>query len=238
METDQCTVFDDLVAPDIFEELVKWGLYQDYRYINAGAEKLSKTWRLTDGQPLRGVSNAFRHYDNPAEKKPWMTPVNNAYDLFAEAIHNILPRVKHRVGQPQQDFTHFSMSSFLYPAGSGLALHKDGRGVYSGAYTYFVNKTWDVHWGGLLIVLDPRTQLKQEAVSVYGQGKYFRNTWLDAGRERSDCFDPGFGQVILPRANRIVFIDQDCLHMVTRVNEAAGENVRMAFSGFFQRRTH
>ena len=128
----------------------------------------------------------------------------------------------------------FSISSFIYPAHTGLSLHKDGRQIYSGAYTFFLSPFWDIHWGGLLIVLDPATKLADEQIKVHGQATAsFANVWLDRDRENPHVYTPGLGHVVLPKRNRMVFINPDCLHMVTHVNEHAGDHVRMALSGFF-----
>ena len=81
-------------------------------------------------------------------------------------------------------------------ARTGLSLHRDGREVYTGAYTFFVAPQWDIHWGGLLIVLDKRTQLAGDVVELYGQGKSIKNVWLDRERETELAFNPGLGQVV------------------------------------------
>ena len=210
-------------------------MYADYKHINTG-DTISKSWRLQDGFPLRSKLSLIYHYDRDKDsEKPWTYPTETAFDLFADGLMEISPKVSHLVGKPGEDWQNFSITSFLYPARTGLSLHKDGRESYTGAYTYFLSKHWNIHWGGLLLVLDPRTKFERDEVELYGQPKMFRNVWIDSEREDSQIWEPGFSQCIFPKRNRLVFIDSDTLHMITRVSESAGDNVRMAFSGFFDK---
>ena len=46
----------------------------------------------------------------------------------------------------------------------------------------------------------------------------------------------GFARCIFPKRNRIVFIANNAYHMVTRVNEQCGDNLRMSIAGFYNRK--
>ena len=46
----------------------------------------------------------------------------------------------------------------------------------------------------------------------------------------------GMGRCIFPKANRIAFLGNTTYHMVTRVNEEAGDCVRLSLAGFFSAR--
>lgn len=234
LETEQFTVFDDFLPEEVYEQVHQWALYSDYQHVNTG-DKISRTWRPHDGFPMRGLRNCFYQTKPPApeHKKAWQFPTGTAYDLFAERVAENAPEVERLIGRRDVDWKAFSVTSFLYPARTGLSLHRDGREVYTGAYTFFMAPHWDIHWGGLLVVLDKRTEFPSDVVTLYGQGKSIKNVWLDREREASFAFEPGFGQVVLPKRNRIAFLNPDCYHFITFVNEFAGDNVRMAFSGFF-----
>lgn len=233
METDQFAVYDDFLPDDVYDQVYRWAIYGDYQHINTG-DKISRTWRPHDGFPMRALRNCFYQTTPPqADKKPWQYPTGTAYDLFAERVAQYAPDVEKLIGRGGSDWLAFSVTSFLYPARTGLSLHRDGREVYTGAYTFFMAPQWDIHWGGLLIVLDKRTALASDVVDLYGQGKSIKNVWLDRDREASLAFEPGLGQAVLPKRNRIVFLEPDSYHLITYVNEYAGDNVRMAFSGFF-----
>ncbi|MBI2255357.1 MAG: 2OG-Fe(II) oxygenase [Proteobacteria bacterium] len=234
--TEQFEVYDDFLPEDVLAELYRSVIYADHKHINTG-EKISRSWRPHDGFPMRSDLSVFWYHQpaGEAEKKPrWVYPSGTGFDLFADGVSGFAPQVAHMVGEQGRDWQAFSISSFIYPAHTGLSLHKDGRQIYSGAYTFFLSPYWDIHWGGLLIVLDPATQLGNEEIKVHGQNTAsFANVWLDRERENPHVYTPGLGQVVLPKRNRMVFINPDCLHMVTHVNEHAGDHVRMALSGFF-----
>ena len=237
LATEQIEVYDDFLPEDVLAELYRWVIYAEHKHINTG-EKISRSWRPHDGFPMRSDLSVFRYHQPPegaGEKKPrWVYPSGTGFDLFADGISNFMPNIAHMVGKPGADWQAFSISSFIYPAHTGLSLHKDGRQIYSGAYTFFLSPYWDIHWGGMLIVLDPATQLADEQIKVHGQASAsFANVWLDRERENPHVYTPGLGQVVLPKRNRMVFINPDCLHMITHVNEHAGDHVRMALSGFF-----
>jgi hypothetical protein len=236
LATEQIEVYDDFLPEDVLDELYRWVIYADHKHINTG-EKISRSWRPHDGFPMRSELSVFWYHqpNGESDKKPrWAYPSGSGFDLFADGITRFMPQVTHMVGSPGVDWQAFSISSFIYPAHTGLSLHKDGRQIYSGAYTFFLSPYWDIHWGGLLIVLDPATRLADEQIKVFGQtNASFANVWLDRERENPHVYTPGLGQVVLPKRNRMVFINPDCLHMVTHVNEHAGDHVRMALSGFF-----
>jgi hypothetical protein len=233
LETEQVIVYDDFLAPHLFEKAQAWALHQDYQHINTTGQ-ISKVWRLHDGFPLRGMGTAY--YVAGAlrdDTKAGAYPCNTAFDFLIEQIMRTLPEVKHLVGSGPGDWNHFSVSSFLYPRGTGLSLHKDGRGTYSGAYTYFLTPVWNIHWGGLLMVLDKRTVVPDHYVDIHGRGNTWKPIWIDQEFELALSYEPGLAISILPLPNRIVFIDPDCHHMITTVTPAAGDHVRAAWSGFF-----
>jgi Rps23 Pro-64 3,4-dihydroxylase Tpa1-like proline 4-hydroxylase len=65
---------------------------------------------------------------------------------------------------------------------------------------------------------------------------FYRRKWLHANAMDELLMEHGFAKCVFPKRNRIVFIANDAYHMVTRVNEAAGDNLRMSIAGFFNRR--
>ena len=235
IDSEQVVVFDDFVPEETFHELHLWALYADYKHINTG-EKVTRTWRLPDGFPLRSkLSLVYHHERATAPDESWAYPTGTAFDLFAENLNRIIPEVSHLIGRPGADWDRYSITSFLYPAGTGLSVHKDGRVSYSGAYSYFLSPRWNIHWGGLLLALDPKTRFERDEVKLYGQEPSFRNVWLDTERENDQLWEPGLAQCIFPKRNRLVFIGNEALHMITKVTESAGDNARMAYSGFFER---
>jgi hypothetical protein len=235
LETEQIIVYDEFVAPYLFERVQAWALHQDYYHINT-VGNLNKTWRLHDGFPLRSAANAYFNAGAPRETtKNGAYPSNTAFDFMIEQIVRTMPEVKHLVGEAAKDWNHFSVSSFIYPRGTALSTHHDGNNIYSGAYTYFVSPVWNVHWGGLLMVFDKRMSIPQNYVDLHGIGNTWKPIWIDQEYELALSYEPGLATCILPFANRMVFIEPTAYHMITTVTPSAGDNVRMAWSGFFTR---
>jgi hypothetical protein len=237
LENDQVLVFDDFLPELIYDEVYRWAIYADYQHVNMG-ERISRAWRPHDGFPMRSLDHCVFE-DQPrhdGDKPAWEYPTKTAFDLIAERIALIAPDAEKLIGRRGPDWSAFAMHSYIYPARSGMSLHHDDQAKKSGAFTYFMAPQWDVHWGGLLVVLDPRTALGNDTVYLYGDGKPSPNVWLDREREAPYVFEPGMGQVILPKRNRMVFIRPDCFRMITYVNEYAGDNVRIDFSGHFRGR--
>ncbi|MFE9847148.1 hypothetical protein [Streptomyces goshikiensis] len=121
-----------------------------------------------------------------------------------------------------------SFTPWIYPAGSGLSLHQDGS-EYSGAFTFFAHQEWRLHWGGHLLVLDPRTRSRMAGDGEVGP------VFLDDRRESARAFDPGFALTVFPKPNRIAFLSPAALHLLTRVDENAGQAARLSVAGFFHR---
>ncbi|MBY0406411.1 MAG: 2OG-Fe(II) oxygenase, partial [Rickettsiales bacterium] len=236
-ESEGGVVFDNFLPDDVYQRLYEWAQMADYEYINTHG-KVTRAWHVHDGFPLRSTKNVFYHVENKEPQKPeHVYPVKNDVDKFVEAILEIQPQVEPWVGKKGEQWAHFSVTSWLYPHGTGLAMHDDGSGVYTGAYTFFMNPTWRAHWGGLLVLMDEEAnkrvhQFRQEN----DQFQFYKKKFLHAGALDDLLLEQGMGKVIFPKGNRIVFIANDAYHMITRVNEQAGDILRMSFAGFFNRK--
>jgi Rps23 Pro-64 3,4-dihydroxylase Tpa1-like proline 4-hydroxylase len=116
-------------------------------------------------------------------------------------------------------------------------MHDDGSGVYSGAYVYFMNPEWRLHWGGLLLLMEGEgNRLLYEHRAEVDQIDFYRRKWLHMNQMDALLMEHGFARCIFPKRNRIVFIANNAYHMVTRVNEAAGDHLRMSIAGFYNRK--
>ena len=140
-----------------------------------------------------------------------------------------------QIGKRGVQWDEFSATSWIYPPGTGLAMHTDGVNVYAGAYVYFLNNTWRSHWGGLLIVMNSAVNQYVEKHERAEDGMlWYRRRWLHENRLESLLMEGGgLGRVVFPKANRIVFLGNKAYHMVTRINEEAGDVVRLSLAGFF-----
>jgi Rps23 Pro-64 3,4-dihydroxylase Tpa1-like proline 4-hydroxylase len=236
-ESDQAIVFDDFLPEDIYQRVYDYALKTDYEYINTKG-KIARAWHLQDGFPLRSLMNLF--YYAPGVKKPeahYVYPTKTDLDLFMDYILSAQTQVQHMVGQEGKDWEHVTSTCWLYPHGTGLAMHDDGSGIYSGAYVYFLNPTWRTHWGGMLIMMDEECNRRvHEFREANNQMDFYQRKWLHGNGLDELLMEHAMGKCILPKRNRMVFIANHAYHMVTRVNEAAGDNIRMSVAGFFNRK--
>jgi len=238
LESSDGVVFDDFLPEDVYNQIYHYACIADYERINTRG-KVQKVWRLRDGFPLRSLFSLYFFpvaARRPNPKPDWAYPTDTALDIFADHLNMVAPQAAPFIGQPGKDWGRYSVSAWIYPKDTALSLHDDGSGVYSGAYTYFLNPYWDVHWGGLLMFIDPRSSKGlQHFKTPETVHAYFKRKWIDPEQENSFIWDPGFAQCIFPKRNRIVFIHPESYHFITKVCPDAGDNARMSFAGFFMR---
>lgn len=229
-------VYDDFLPEETYERLARWARTTDYQYINTHGN-VSRAWHIQDGFPLRSALNSFYHVTAPNPKPDYVYPLGMETDGFIEAVLAVQPEVQHLVGRVGVDWEHFSVTSWIYPQGTGLAMHDDGSGVYTGAYAFFMNETWRAHWGGLLLVMDDEAnEIVRQHRSKVDQIEFYRNKFLHTGGLDEMLLEHGLGRCIFPKRNRIAFIANDAYHIVSRVNEQSGDHVRMSLAGFFNRK--
>jgi hypothetical protein len=231
-------VFDDFLPEDLYQKLYHYACAADYEHINTTG-KIQRVWRIRDGFPLRSQFNLFHFVDEskrPDPKPDWAYPTGTALDAFAERLACLSPQASSVIGTSGKDWDRYSVTSWIYPRDTALSLHDDGSGIYSGAFTYFLNPHWDIHWGGLLMFVDPRSsKALQNFKTPRNVHDYYKKKWLDSSDENAFVWEPGLAQCIFPKRNRIVFIHPESYHFVTKVTADAGENARMSFAGFFMK---
>jgi hypothetical protein len=234
-ESSQAIVFDDFLPEDEYERLYEYTCTCDYKHINTDGT-VSRVWRPRDGFPLRGTRNLFyqgEETDTERKKPDWVYPTGTGLDPFAKRLKTLAPEVQPLIGAHPADWQQFTVTSWIYPAGTGLSLHDDG-GKYSGAYVYFLNPHWNIHWGGLLMLLAQGTTEKiQQYREEDGAQRFVRKKWSDESEESMLVWDPGFANCILPKCNRLVLIANDAQHLVTTVSPSAGDHMRRSLAGFF-----
>jgi hypothetical protein len=113
----------------------------------------------------------------------------------------------------------YSVMVHNYCVGSEIDWHKDYSSLAS--YSFYLHEQWLPQWGGNLLVAD-----YAKTVDVQGNnGTVFDNN--------PSVMNPGFGTFYAPKPNRLVII-KDVFHKVERIDQSAGNNVRMSFTGFFK----
>ena len=101
--------------------------------------------------------------------------------------------------------------------GVKLRWHLDSHCI--GAFTYYAHRQWEVDWGGELFIpnqAEPLTLPKHHCWS---------RTYLEG-------VDTGLGVYIAPKPNRCVVLAPGVLHGTSRIDQDAGNAVRLAVVGF------
>lgn len=231
-------VFDDVLEPAQFDRLLQYLSKAKYMPVHHTGWK--PVWRFHDGNPLFGEPNWVQHVEStpgpPSAEtiEPWC-PTGAPIDALVEWIRAQTPQVEEIIGAAGSDWNGFSFVPWIYPPGSGLSLHVDGGSKSnrvegsskSGAFTFFAHPDWRLHWGGYLLVLDPRTPGSEE--------KELDSAFMRDDVESERVFDPGLALTIFPRPNRLVYISPSAQHLLTRVDVNAGEKARISVAGFFIR---
>jgi Rps23 Pro-64 3,4-dihydroxylase Tpa1-like proline 4-hydroxylase len=228
-----CVVIDNFLPMQLFEEVFRFCNSIDYSMVHTN--KVRKVWRLHDGLPLHSETY---HYKSDLEVGggPRVYPTDTVLDRVIEAMLRSADAAAQAVGRPVADWQELTLGSWVYPVGSGLSLHQDtgkrGKQSYTGSYTFYVSPEWNLHWGGWLLVFDGR-----EAAAAAGarSGLAVSPPWLGDELEQSLVRDYGLATAILPTPNRIVFISPRAPHMITRVDQNAGNHPRVSLAGFFLR---
>ena len=224
LSNDQAMIYDDFLPKSDFEPLLEHAGSTDYTLVHK--EGWHKSWHVTDGLPLVGQATYFRengaYQDYESSRYPTRTPL----DRLIEAIDGVADDAEPLVGKRDVRWKGMALWPFLHPRGTALSLHRDHT-IYSGAIIFYVHQQWDIHWGGHLLVLDPRTG---GGVGFHEPGLY---TFLSDENENQLVSEPGIALCILPKPNRLVFLRETAFHMITRVDADAGDRPRVTLSGFF-----
>ena len=228
-ESNQVIVIDDFLDEESFCRVLDFCGRAEYRGVHA--QNWHKVWRINDGHPLQSTT-VFCQPDqaNHAEDdNRLLFPTGSEIDLFIARMLTVLPFSERLVGKAGEDWMDFTAAPWVYPRGSALSLHQDGFD-YSGAYTFFAHREWNIHWGGYLLVLDPATK-PFDYYSVLGA----HAAWIEDGTESRRTLTPGFAQCIFPKPNRLVFIAPEAQHLLSRVDDNAGLHPRISIAGFFRK---
>jgi hypothetical protein len=224
-------VYDDFLPQPIFDEIFSY--CNSANYTSVHKDGWTKVWRLHDGEPLRGPTWHYAVGGAQPDKQPFSYPTGTALDHFIEAVQSRFFDFAPVVGAAGRDWKFFSVSPWVYRAGSAVSLHQDGE-VYSGAYVYYAHRHWKIHWGGHLLVLDPRVN-RAEPRSTRREPSAVHPPWLDDALDMPYTWATGIATCFLPKPNRLVLLSPQVPHLVTRVDSSAGDNPRVTLAGFFVR---
>lgn len=202
--SDLVTVCDDFLEESAFVELVA-SIKRASVYPPGYDEYPGLVWRLGDTPPMlsKEIYQSTRA-DNPGTFAPLATRLKG-HEFASLRIRE------------------FSIRLQVAPVGSCLSMHYDGNDPDSGGFAFYLNDTWDPHWGGLLIAFDPGTFVEQKGFTL-----------LRAQEQRDALNDTVLNLAITPRRNRLVLLRNPVRHMVTQVLPGAGDRSRIACTGYYR----
>lgn len=228
-------VYDEVLNQEAFENL--WLYMQRCTYGWVHAQGWMKAWRLSDGMAFAGpVSYSDGEIARQLNGPQWNAPPDCIYptghhiDSLIQVIAQHHAQWAPLIGERGSDWLGFTAKPFLYPEGAGLSWHEDAY-HYSGAFTYYAHPEWNVKWGGELLFGGAG---QGENSSIYRHDRSERpGQHLDNSVENARLMDPGLGQFVFARPNRLVVVQTGVPHAVNPVTRAAGDRVRASVAGFF-----
>jgi 2OG-Fe(II) oxygenase superfamily len=198
-------VIDNFLTPELFAEACAAAKREHYGTVQSAVDP------LRDGESSRSRGGVFRH---------------DRGSLVASGvpIAQVCAAIEERsslFGTPGIDWTTTTYTYWRYPPGSRLGWHNDAGGGRVGEFILYLHPEWKPSWGGELLILDEecryagtRTPAELETY-VLGQGALLK--------------------AVVPVPNRLVLMQANTAHCVSRVDRSAGDCVRTSLSGFVSR---
>lgn len=225
-------VIDNFLDPKCFEYM--WNFIQEEQFRVVHWDRWIKAFRIADGQPLWGDVYTSRPTLSDRTARSTAYPTRRGVDTLISAILENGALFSEYVGYQGQDWDYFFCRPYLYPVGTGLSWHTDGRGDVRGAYVYYAHPEWGAHWGAEMLIDG----------SGFRDAEYPEREMLDGSRKRlglhldwrlasEAAMKYGAGHYVLPRPNRFVLLRRGVLHRINPVQESAGDHVRASVTGFF-----
>jgi hypothetical protein len=228
-------VLDDFLTPEGFQAM--WSFIQDEPFRAIHGDRWIKAFRLSDGQAL--WSDVYTSQPAAADRTARSTsyPSQKGIDALIGTMLAQGDLFADYVGRQGQDWDYFFCRPYIYPAGTGLSWHTDGRGDVAGAYVYYAHPEWKAQWGAeLLIDGSGFREFDYPEREMYDGSKKKVGVHLDADVISEAVLKEGVGHYVVPRPNRFVLLKRGLLHRLNPVQPSAGDNVRASVTGFFLRR--
>lgn len=235
LKEDDFLVLDDFLTPEGFRFL--WSFVQDEPFRAVHGDRWIKAFRLIDGGAL--WSDVYTSLPAAADRTGRSTayPSNKGIDALIGAMLENAELFAQYVGRQGEDWDYFFCRPYIYPAGTGLSWHTDGRGDVAGAYVYYTHPEWRAHWGAELLIDGSgfRDFDYPEHEMIDGSRKKV-GVHLDAEPVSDAAMAQGVGHYVMPKPNRFVLLRRGLLHRLNPVQPSAGDHVRASVTGFFLRR--
>lgn len=213
-----------------------WNFIQEERFRLVHEDRWIKAFRLSDGQPLWGDVYTSRPALSDITGLATAYPSGRGIDTLISAMLQHSGLFAEYVGLGGEDWDYFFCRPYLYPVGTGLSWHTDGRGDVRGAYVYYAHPEWNAHWGAeLLIDSSGVPDLDYPDLDMYDGSKKKVGLHLDWQLASAAAMRRGVGHYVMPRPNRFVLLRRGLLHRIHPVHQSAGDHVRASVTGFFLR---
>jgi hypothetical protein len=220
MKTLEALIVDDFLPQDAWDKL--YNQVQADRWQQTEVD--DKYWHMTDGSNFKN-------------KKRWLSeaPFNDNFDIWVEHFSKFLDTCED-VKSYVKDYEEYAIRCHAYPVGGKNPWHHD---LGFTTYTYYLHKHWQINWDSTLLIvpyssveyiqrlqLDPNTKHYDSYASFNSPMEMFQQ------REHyQSIIDYGMGMFVSPKPNRLILINKDVVHGITRVDSDAGDNVRLSFTG-------
>jgi hypothetical protein len=230
---------DFLVLDDFLDEQqfgFMWNFIQEEQFRLVHEGRWIKAFRLSDGQPLWGDVYTSRPAITDVTSLSTPYPSGRGIDTLIYAILQNTELFAKYIGLKDEDWDYFFCRPYLYPVGTGLSWHTDGRGDVCGAYVYYAHLEWNAHWGAeLLIDSSGQRDLDYPVSDMYDGSKRKLGLHLDWQLASDAAMRQGMGHYVMPRPNRFVLLRPGLLHRINPVQQSAGDHIRASVTGFFLR---
>lgn len=241
---DQFMVIDDFLPDDQFEQMWRW--FHVAPFFPNDMRGLHGAWRLDDGRVMRGPDVYFGEVAEQvaaSNEGAFAHPTGTGLDLLLEQFSRQGEAYESLVGAERQDWRTLAAAPRIYERGSSLYWHRDTPSVVTGSCTYYAHKEWNVQWGGELFIAHPdalsipeeRGPSMLTPQEVMGRGMVQLSGHLDNSEVNDELLRMGMGYYIMPKPNRIVIMRTGNPHMISKVQPAAGDHVRLSVTMFLIR---
>ena len=221
LKTPEVLVVDDFLSQVYWDRLYNQVQLDEWTQ----SQTDDKYWHITDGPNYKASKRFLKD-----------APFNDNYDIWAECIKTFANNC-----EEAQDFvkgyTDIAMRCHGYPVGSKNPWHMDMGFV---TYSYYLHRHWQINWDSTLLVL-PKGSVEYRQMLLKLEGTKQQDTYAGTGalemfeqaEKTKNLMDYGMGTFISPKPNRLVLINKNVVHGITRVDKDAGENIRLTLTGFF-----
>lgn len=205
-------VVDEVLPNEQFMQF--WKYFNDVPFAYRSMVGWQKVWRINDGQILAGPPyyDSQGPFDDPME---WIRL--NVRALASQYFEDI-------VGKEGEDWKEILFTPYIYPSGTKISWHNDYG--YTGACIFYPHIKWNPHWGGELMIAKTNPEKNNDTKNEDLMTREFVAPILD---------EYGMGAYVSPIPNRMAFTSGSVWHSISRVDQAAGDNVRCSVVAFFMK---